>query len=306
MRKTLALLSTALLLGAAPASAHVKWFVSPGQAMAVPDLPPSWWGWAFGLGTLLAAVAVALALEKFAPPADREGVGALWPRAEKWTPLLLRLALATALLAASVQQVLLAPDLALPASALGQVLAAVQAAVALMLLADLPQLRAVTAWSLVGLFLAVLALAPITKVFEHLDLLGFAAFFMLVGDRPTRGLPYGILRTVVGVVLIALALNEKLADPAMSLAFLQQYHWNFVPGLSNALYVMGAGAVEMLVGLLLIAGLLPRFCGAAVLALMTLTMCLMGPGELVGHAPYMVLAFTLIVGEGGTRWGRTR
>ena len=117
-------------------------------------------------------------------------------------------------------------------------------------------------------------------VLQRIDLLGLALYLLLAGpgrwsadyelgrerDPDERQLAPAIwaLRVCVGLALIFVALQEKLADPELALHFLREQDQEFnvfqLLGLpvSDLEFVRVAGAVEVLFGLLLISGALPQ------------------------------------------------
>jgi hypothetical protein len=122
---------------------------------------------------------------------------------------------------------------------------------------------------LAGTWIAGIGLIGLEPTLENLHYLGFAAFFFLTG----RG-PYAIdrllfpalepppalarravssLRVAMGLSLCIVAFTEKLANPGLAIAFLQHYPLNFTPWIglpmSDELFVLCAGATELLIGL---------------------------------------------------------
>lgn len=71
-----------------------------------------------------------------------------------------------------------------------------------------------------------------------------------------------ILRIGTGVSLIVLAFTEKFLHPELSLNFLQQHNWNFIQlagwNFSNELFVLSAGFMETIFGLIFILGYIVR------------------------------------------------
>jgi hypothetical protein len=273
---------TWLLLLTPSAQAHVKWFVEEEQLALV--TPPAL-VWCY--------LAIAVSFIVFA---GLHRLHLLFPeRVSKSTDEivlpLLRVALALALMGASVQGYLLAPNLALGTTELDLLLRLLQFFVGLVLLTD----RA-GGW---GIFFLLLFL-PLSELPEHLDLAGLAAFLVLCSRiNCTGGAPFVWARRLVGVTFISLALAEKLVCPSYSLAFLQQHQWNFLSpiGLNDTVFVLCAGAVELVLGLLLLSGVYPRLCGLALLSLMTSTCMLLGVAELLGHLPTLAFAYALIVAK---------
>jgi len=112
------------------------------------------------------------------------------------------------------------------------------------------------------------------------------------------------LRIGTGISLVTLALSEKLWNLPLGLAFLERYPVNLLPGLGlpvgDRTFLLMAGAVELLAGLLLITNTYVRL-GIVVLWLpFNLTLAAFGWRELVGHLPvYGAMAVIAIWGSGG-------
>ncbi len=173
--------------------------------------------------------------------------------------------------------------------------------------------------------LAALALAAVWVIgvfefgceamLENLHYLGFAAFFFCAG----RG-PYAIdrllfpalepsprlarhamtcLRVATGLGLAVVAFTEKLADPALAHAFLQRYPLNFTAWMgipmSDEVFIVCAGATELLVGLCLAFGFFPRLIVATAWVFINMTLTVFNWVELAGHLPlYGVMAVLLV------------
>jgi hypothetical protein len=140
---------------------------------------------------------------------------------------------------------------------------------------------------------------------ENAHYLGFAAFFVLTG----RG-PYAIdrllfpalepsaylaclampsLRIGLGVGLAVVACTEKLANPALARAFLEQYPLNFTAWLglpmSNDVFVLCAGTTELVIGFCLLGGFFPRTILLTAWLFINMTLTIFDWVELVGHLP---------------------
>lgn len=111
------------------------------------------------------------------------------------------------------------------------------------------------------------------------------------------------LRIGTGVSLVTLAFTEKLWNLPLGLAFLERYPVNFLPALGiplgNDTFLLFAGIVELVAGLLLIANVYTRL-GIVVLWLpFNLTIAAFGWVELVGHLPiYGAMAVLALWGRG--------
>ena len=63
-----------------------------------------------------------------------------------------------------------------------------------------------------------------------------------------------ILRIGIGGAMMFLAVYEKMLNPHLSALVVQNYHLNSVIPVSEAMWVLAAGAIEFLVGFLLLIG----------------------------------------------------
>ena len=111
------------------------------------------------------------------------------------------------------------------------------------------------------------------------------------------------LRIGTGISLVTLAFSEKLWNLPLGLAFLERYPVNFLPSLGlpvgDETFLLMAGTVELLAGLLLLANVYTR-AGIVVLWLpFNLTLAVFGWRELVGHLPiYGAMAALAVWGRG--------
>jgi uncharacterized membrane protein YphA (DoxX/SURF4 family) len=166
--------------------------------------------------------------------------------------------------------------------------------------------------------LGVAVFGPL-RLLEQGVFLGAAAFFYIAGrgafsvdaalGRPFRPLvelsPYALpaLRVGTGVGLAALALGEKLWNVPYATDFLREYPVNVLAALglpvSDRLFVLLAGAVELTAGLLLVTGAFVRETIVVLWLPFNITLPLFGWRELVGHLPiYGALALLLVWGTG--------
>ncbi|MBI4094079.1 DoxX family membrane protein [Candidatus Kaiserbacteria bacterium] len=155
---------------------------------------------------------------------------------------------------------------------------------------------------------------------EHAWVVGAALFIGIMGSdyftlvpMPTlahmthRFRPWALplLRVGAGATLLTLGFSEKILDPALGLDFLAQHQWNFMALLglpySDYLFVLSAGAVESLLGSLLILGLCTRLVALTTLGIFAIPMFLMGPLELTGHLPHLAALVLLVFFSGGNR-----
>ncbi len=169
------------------------------------------------------------------------------------------------------------------------------------------------------LWFAGIFLVGLEPMLESSMYLGFAAFFFLAGRGPIsidrlilpklepsarlmeRAIP--ALRAGLGLSLIVVAFTEKFANIPLASAFLERYPLNFTSALgipmSNEIFILCAGAVELLVGLWILFGIFPREIILIAWIPINLTLTVFNWTELVGHLPiYGTFAVLLIWSPG--------
>lgn len=180
-------------------------------------------------------------------------------------------------------------------------------------------LTRLAAVALAGLWLAGIFLVGLEQMLESAMYLGFAAFFFLAGRGPVsidrlllprlepspqlmaRAIP--VLRAGLGLSLIFVAFTEKFANIPLASAFLERFPLNFTTALgipmSNELFILCAGSVELLVGLWILFGIFPREIILIAWIPINLTLTIFNWTELIGHLPiYGTLAALLIWSSG--------
>lgn len=161
----------------------------------------------------------------------------------------------------------------------------------------------------------------VLDIAQRLDLFAVALFLLLAGSGrwsadfeqgrvkepslPSMTQAAWALRMVVGATLILVAFNEKLAQPDLALKFLEEYPefnvmWQLGLGTSDLAFTRIAGVVEILFGLLVIAGALPQI-GVLIIGIpFNLTLFFFGEVELIGHLPiYGTMVVLLVLGSSG-------
>lgn len=113
-----------------------------------------------------------------------------------------------------------------------------------------------------------------------------------------------ILRIGTGVTLLVLGLSEKILAPEFGMNFLSHHHWNFMStlGLSftDYLFIICAGAVEFIFGLVFILGIVTRLNALVVAIVFSIPLFILGPIELAGHLPHFAaVVMLLLFGSGG-------
>jgi len=147
---------------------------------------------------------------------------------------------------------------------------------------------------------------------EDIWVLSIAFFILTIGNdyfsitsvRAIKPFTYGlkkyslgILRIGTGVTLVTLGFSEKILKPELGLNFLAQHDWNFMSclGFSDYLFVLSAGSVEALLGVLLILGVMTRVTALVIAIIFTIPLFILGPIELAGHLPHFVAVFVILL-----------
>lgn len=296
------------------ASAHVRWFVPPEQQLQLPD----WsllarWPTLAVLGLSLALWIVLKGLERLVGtphfPNPR-----LLAHMEPHATTVLALQTGISLVWFAYQRALFVPPLTLPPSWLGWLLVALQLVVAFTFITSLFD-RAGAALLVLVFLLGFAVFTPVAML-EQLLYVGIAiAIFVLGVTIPPaavarRLLPLAryerqavsALRVLTGCSLVVVAFSEKLLNPGLSEAVLQEYpRLNFVRTLfgwtwaTDRLFGDLAGVVEATIGLLLISGVLTRVVILAMWVPFNLTVPLLPPIELLGHLPIFGIMYLLLL-----------
>jgi hypothetical protein len=234
-----------------------------------------------------------------------------------WMPLVIGVHMGVTLLVSGVSRQLFVPNLELPVNLLGGVLGMVEIAIALSFIYGAlarPAAAALGVTWIIGMFV----FGPL-RLIEHTEVLGIAFFLFAMGRGPlafdmalaklnkpvARLVPYAmrVLRISLGIGITIVAFTEKLWNIPMGLAFLADHHFNFfpyigLPGIDDTKFLLIAGTVELLLGLILITGAYVRLIIIVTLVPFNLTLPFLGWRELVGHLPtYGILALLLLWGD---------
>lgn len=296
----------------APAGAHQEWFVND------PEAYPLNFGALLRPGVVLAVtatVAVALLLRSVAARLPAPELAMIKPTRRlaslvPWVPRLLAAHLGVSLLVLAFNGAALDPGIQVPDGAGSTLLLVPQAVVGGLLIAGVLVRAASVAIMLTGPLLVVLH-GPEALVTLAI-FLGIAAFLFMLPPRLKEGGRTDIdlptlrratlgLKLGAGVTLISLAIVEKLANPAMARAMLEQEPLlnPLAPfGVSADISALVTGSIELLLGLLLISGALPQVVALLAAVPFTATLALFGATELLGHLPfYGVLLAFLVLGS---------
>jgi uncharacterized membrane protein YphA (DoxX/SURF4 family) len=307
------------------ASAHEKWFVDDAAAYPIQVDPEGLGRSLVSLSVGAAAVGAAYVLERLwrkrrTPPIPESVAKSQQDlkRLFAWMPVILAVHAAVPLVAAGVQRELFVPNLLLSRTFLGGVVALVEIVIALGFVYGI--LTRPAAMALAALFPIGAAVYGPAPVLEHVHLLGIAFFLFVLGRGPysfdgltdvpkprVRALipsAVPVLRVLTGLSIAWLGLTEKLWNVPLGVAFLTRHPLNFMPALgftnfSDADFVVAAGIVEVVLGLLIVSGFLTRLVILAAWIPFNLSLPFLGWGELIGHLPtYGIMAVLLLWGSG--------
>jgi len=233
----------------------------------------------------------------------------LLPKYLEWRILAVLLGLM--LTANSFMGVVVAPNIIISNAAIHTLALVVQTFTGVLFLTQL-------SFSLASVGMALLSLVVIISIPLYIlidyafELIALIASFSLIGPKLCKidirfdklgeytYLALPIIRAGLGLQLMALAIHNKFMDPGLGLAFLQEYHYNFMPYLgfsnfSNLHFVFSAGVVEFTLGLLLVLGIAVRFTTFTLSLFFITTAILFDFSELIGHAPIFGIIWMLIL-----------
>jgi hypothetical protein len=306
-----------LLVVAPPAAlAHEKWFVDAERYPVRWDLV---FGWPVAVGLGVAGLALGGLFLLRRVVRDPYWPNPVWLRpVNSSVQAVVGIQTAISLVYMTVRGWLLAPTLTVAGAWWGYVLLVVQLFVAFTFVTG--WLTRVGGGILIGLVLAAFVLFPADRAAEQLLFVGIGAFFLVQG----RGLfsPTGVLakrlaaywsrystvalpvmRVFTGISILWLAFSEKLLNPQLAVAFLQgRPEFNFMRLLgfdwfSDELFIYAAAAVEATVGVLLIAGVLPRIVILFMWVPFNIAIPFLPPEELLGHLPILAVMYAVFLGE---------
>lgn len=169
-----------------------------------------------------------------------------------------------------------------------------------------------TAAVLIGfLWILGIDLLGFRPMLESIQYLGFASFFYLAGrgpyaiDRilfpnlePTAsytGHALLFLRIGVGLNLIVFGFSEKLANIPFASSLLEQHAFLNFTTIPNEIFVLLAGALEVLAGILIVLGIFPRTIAFITLICINASLTIYNWHELIDYLPtYGALAVLLV------------
>lgn len=289
--------------------AHETWFVHHPE-----DYPLDWAALTRPLVVvgLLSVAGVAVVWRVAARHVQAPELGALRPlgRLAVWVPRLLALHLGVSLLLLAADRMVLAPMVEAPHGAGGTLLLVPELVAGVLLVLGRAVPQAAAAVIAAGPFLW--ALAGTGALLSCLVLVGISGFLVLLPPEPGLGgravltrenvrVASLVLRVGTAGTLIALAVAEKLANPDMARAMLEQKPVLDVLaplGVGSDAFAVIAGLTEVLFGLLVLSAATPQIVSLVAAVPFTLTLAVFGGTELVGHLPvYGVLLTLLLLGS---------
>ncbi len=300
----------ALISFSQSASAHLKWFAVDDHRINLGDYYSAYYNEIF-IGVLLCCLMIGIAIWinknltfVIQPP----------PGAKKYIVRAFSVLIGLSLLYASYNESIIAAHY-LVSSRIMVLLQYVQAIVALMLIFNLfPKSAAST---LILIYVILATQVGLLEVLDYINIIGIAAYLILSNSKDECQQAYAVpvLRVITGFTLIILAFSEKLLNPDIGLRFLALNDWNFMQTIgmtsyTNELFILSAGLVELLIGVIFMLGLLTRINTLVLLAFMiTSNLAFMiqssnaeAMTELAGHAPILAIALILLMSGAGHKW----
>ena len=302
---------------------HERWFVDESK------FPVQWDTWsssnslipvAVAVGITVAATIIYRARGRHHVVPGPIHLGMPWEnyvRLLTWVPLVIGVHMGVTLLVSGVSRQLFIPNLVLPVNLLGGLLGMIEIAIALSFIYGALTRPAALVLGFIWI-VGFIIFGPL-RLIEHAEIIGIS-FFLYVTTRgplafdmaldrlnkPVAPLvPYAVpvLRVSLGIALCVVAFTEKIWNIPMGLAFLSDHNFNFfpyigLPQIDDTKFLLIAGTIELLVGLMLIAGTYVRLVILITLIPFNLSLPFLGWRELVGHLPtYGILALLLLWGD---------
>ncbi len=235
--------------------------------------------------------------------------GIITNRAEQYheyIPLILRLALGSALIGAGSMHETISPLLAA-----SNLVAGIQIAVGFLMLFGL----FIPALAIVTIALYGYALSQNIYLFGNLDLVAIAISLLLVSShkpsldhlfslpihvvsKKTQELIPFILRIGVGCAMAFLAVYEKIFNPHSSALVVEQYGLDRALPVSDAMWVFSTGAIEFFVALAVLVGFKTRLVSTIALFVLTSSFFYFKEGVSAHVTLFAVLVVLFITGPG--------
>lgn len=305
--------AAALALAPATVHAHVKWFIAPGTSAAVSN------GYSFADTAVLLWLLIGIVLVGCSVWLDRRLAAPAQPR-EPWRSLFthsLPVLTGLSLLLSTEAGSIIAPHFHWDDSYAHSLLV-LQGLTGLLLL--FPRTVYAGALTLLALYLGLVVRTGLLPAVEYLNVAGTAAFLLCVFQpapqlrQRVEAYALPLLRIATGIALVTLGFGEKLLRPDYAQQFLDTYMWNFMRNLgvenySDPLFILSAGTMEVVFGVILILGTTTRLNIVAISGFMltsNVTFFVEGHArealtEIVGHLPIIATAIVCVAFGGGDR-----
>jgi uncharacterized membrane protein YphA (DoxX/SURF4 family) len=108
-----------------------------------------------------------------------------------------------------------------------------------------------------------------------------------------------ILRIGIGLSFVAAGLGEKLLDPGRASLAVAHYHLTSVIPVDAGMWILGAGSIEVGLGMLLVAGFLTRDVAALAFGVLTLTFFALPDDPVLAHVGLFGGTSALVIVGGG-------
>jgi uncharacterized membrane protein YphA (DoxX/SURF4 family) len=291
---------------------HVKWFViESGSTEPFLLSEPATFIWA---GIVLAGFSIAGLLNKALAQPSKNFLKKAEASRERLI-YIFQILLGLSLVFTSFDGALLAPHYDIPSN--WGFLGPIQALIGFFLIANVAVPAA--AYALIALYLISALLFGPVEALDYLNLFGMGLFLLLSKSpqklwksHQEKAIP--VLRIFTGIALLVLAFSEKIWNIDAAMALLMQYDLNFMPLLgfeqfSDRLFILSAGSMEALFGLILIAGFITRINILALTSFFLMTnIYFYATGnaaaanmELMGHLPVLGTVVLLVAYGAGTK-----
>lgn len=317
MKKFFVLISVFALLIPFFASAHTKWLVNPSDTSLVrhyqwTDGPVIIW-----LAVVFIIIAIGVLLE-YVVPSPRKFSHPFFDYIDPIVISLFSIMTGIGLIVFSILGYVFAPPL-VPTSLFGYIIIGIQACIGLGLV--LGVFVQTLSLALIILYLLAIFYFGIQNTIEALEIPGIALMLLLsvrshwvlfssewleVLVKNLREYAVPLLRIFVGFNFIVLGFSEKILRPELGVAFLSEHHWNFMQilGFQNFTdywFVLSAGVVEALFGLVFVLGIVTRINAFVVFCFFIPSFIMLGSIEIFGHILYFATLMVLMVFGSGNK-----
>ncbi|MEL6931627.1 MAG: hypothetical protein AAGK67_02290 [Pseudomonadota bacterium] len=309
----------AAIIAAAPAFAHVRWFIDNENPQASSFVPYTLTDTAVLVWIALVALMLfaSVVLDRVLP-----GLPIANSKIRHDVMELMRIFTGMSLLLTAYEGALVAPHL-VAFGGFGLTLVFLQVAIGLLLISNNFVYQA--SLLLILLYAGMIAKFGFVRSLEYVNTIGIALFLLfnyIPSDEWRERLkPYSVdmLRIFTGIALVTLGVSEKLGGAIYGHAFIANYDWNFMQMLgfdwfTDRLLVLSTGAMEVVFGLILIMGTITRLTTLVISILMfTSNVVFLITGnndealvEVIGHMPIISTALILLLLGYGQRLKITR